>query len=44
MSAKVARRHKVAAAELRLVALLDDPRQRVRAAAEAALTSLTATE
>jgi len=44
MSAKVARRHKVAAAEPRLVALLDDPRQRVRAAAEAALTSLTATE
>ena len=44
MSAKVARRHQVAAAEPRLVALLDDPRQRVRAAAEAALTSLTATE
>jgi len=44
MSAKVARRREVAVAEPILVALLDDPMQRVRAASDAALSALTARE
>jgi len=42
MSAKVARRRAIAAAEPILARLLDDPTQRVRAAAEAALDVLSA--